>query len=70
MKATKPGFNSQEIRIPIGEVIDIIKNVRDEYAPEVLPETSALANDICGEIIGNVKVAAGLVSVTDSEGIS
>mgnify|MGYP001338808459 CR=1 FL=1 len=43
--------------IPAGEVIGIVKAVRNQYVPEVFPESSLLADYICGEIISGVKEA-------------
>ena len=62
MKSTRNGDRMQphiEASIALGDVIRIIKSVRDQYVPEVFPESSLLADYICGEIIAGVKEAAG-----------
>lgn len=67
MKSTRNDHQTQpkdRTSIPVCDVIRIIKSVRDNYVFEVYPEEFFIGDDICGEIISDIKAAA----VTKSEG--
>ena len=57
VSSEKQQDNNTDRLIPANQVIDIIKSVRNQYVPEVFPESSLLADYICGEIISGVKEA-------------